>query len=120
MGKDDLEHAENTDKQFDGEEVSQDKALSQDELDTVSGGAFWFGEDAPDGHEIGCFMAWYDDWDEFDSTHSSTYCKGSHGRKHEFGEPFTLVQGYGIFRVETVYKQCKLCGYKIDIGGTYH
>ncbi len=33
--------------------------LGSDELDKVAGGAMWHGEDAPDGHEMGCFFAYH-------------------------------------------------------------
>lgn len=34
--------------------------LSPDELESASGGTFWQGEDAPDGREMGCFLAYHD------------------------------------------------------------
>ena len=36
--------------------------LSEEELDNVAGGAFFCGPDAPDGHEVGCWWTYYDDW----------------------------------------------------------
>ena len=33
--------------------------LSPDELESASGGTFWQGEDAPDGHELGCYLSYY-------------------------------------------------------------
>ena len=70
-----------------------DRKLSVDELDAVSGGAFWFGEDAPDGHEIGCWNIWYEDWSEFNLAHMDEYCWGQKGRKHEFGGVETIKYG---------------------------
>ena len=37
----------------------QPKELSPDELDNVAGGNLWEGEDAPDGHEMGCFVTYH-------------------------------------------------------------
>ena len=50
-----------TDEEF--EEVS--KVLSDEELANVSGGMFGFGEDAPDGHEVGCFFFFYLKWSNY-------------------------------------------------------
>ena len=36
-----------------------DEKLSLDDLDAVAGGMYWTGEDAPDGHEMGCFWSYY-------------------------------------------------------------
>ena len=42
---------------------STDAKLSMDDLDAVAGGAYWRGEDAPDGHEMGCIACYYsEDW----------------------------------------------------------
>ena len=35
------------------------------DLKNVSGGMFGLGEDAPDGHEIGCLSKYYDDWNDY-------------------------------------------------------
>lgn len=35
------------------------KELSPEELMGAAGGAVWTGEDAPDGHEMGCFIAYH-------------------------------------------------------------
>ena len=36
-----------------------------DQLDRVAGGAFWDGETAPDGHEMGCVIPWHgNEWQE--------------------------------------------------------
>ncbi|SEG24588.1 nif11-like leader peptide domain-containing protein [Eubacterium ruminantium] len=51
---------------FTNEEFEEDsKELSANELENVSGGMFWFGEDAPDGHEVGCFFAFYLEWSNY-------------------------------------------------------
>ena len=39
--------------------------LTKDDLDEVAGGIFWFGDDAPDGHEIGCWVYWYDTIEDY-------------------------------------------------------
>lgn len=33
--------------------------MSDEELANVTGGYFWFEEDAPDGHELTCIFMWY-------------------------------------------------------------
>ena len=35
------------------------KELSLDELEGVAGGLYWESEDAPDGHEMGCMVAYH-------------------------------------------------------------
>ena len=37
----------------------QPKELNPDELDNVAGGAWFLGEDAPDGHEMGCDITYH-------------------------------------------------------------
>lgn len=37
----------------------QPKDLDPDELDNVAGGYWWMGEDAPDGHEMGCDITYH-------------------------------------------------------------
>ena len=81
-----------------------------DELDAVSGGAFWLGKDAPDGHELNCFWVWYDGWDDFDEQNAGTYCKGTKGRKHEFEHVEGVSKGI-LFDFFTTCDRCKLCGY---------
>ncbi len=46
-------------KEFRTEKAKKTK-LSVDELDAVAGGAVWQGEDAPDGHELGCGVSYHD------------------------------------------------------------
>ena len=36
-----------------------DDKLSMDDLEAAAGGDFWRGDDAPDGHEIGCAICYY-------------------------------------------------------------
>ena len=51
---------------FTDEEFEVDiKKLSDKELENVSGGMFGFGEDAPDGHEVGCFFFFYLKWSNY-------------------------------------------------------
>ncbi len=33
--------------------------LAKEDLDTVAGGVYWTGEDAPDGHEMGCAITYH-------------------------------------------------------------
>ena len=37
----------------------ENKDLTPEELDKVAGGALWCGEDAPDGHEMGCLSIYH-------------------------------------------------------------
>ena len=36
-----------------------DEKLSFDDLEAVAGGGDWHGEDAPDGHEMGCYICYH-------------------------------------------------------------
>ena len=61
-----------------------DEKLSLDDLEAAAGGALWGGEDAPDGHEMGCSLSYhYYDWQEENGIwcSKSWYC--SHGRFSE-------------------------------------
>lgn len=57
-----------------------DAKLKAEDLDSFAGGALWMGEDASDGHEMGCVFAWHlEDWckehDEY--CKDDYYCKGT-------------------------------------------
>ena len=65
-------------KEFRTEKAKKTK-LSVDELDAVAGGAVWQGEDAPDGHELGCGVSYHDyDYQKENNIwcHESYYCSG--------------------------------------------
>ena len=81
------------------------KELSLDELDAVSGGVFWLGNDAPDGHELGCWSFWYETWDDFYLAHVNEYCYGGKGQRHEFGDVETIKYGDELRPARV----CKLC-----------
>ena len=52
--------------------------LSDSDLEKVSGGSWWQGEDAPDGHEMGCILSYHGySWSKKHDTwcESSWYCK---------------------------------------------
>ena len=55
--------------------------LSVEELDAVAGGDIWQGEDAPDGHEMGCWAS-YHDYDYQEETDiwcgKDWYCQGNY------------------------------------------
>ncbi|MBO6301816.1 MAG: Nif11-like leader peptide family natural product precursor [Ruminiclostridium sp.] len=56
-----------------------DEKLSFDDLEGVAGGSMWRGDDAPDGHEIGCKLCYHGiDWcSEHDTWCSNRfYCTG--------------------------------------------
>ena len=82
-----------------------DRKLSVDELDAVSGGVFWLGNDAPDGHELGCWSFWYETWDDFYLAHVNEYCYGGQGQRHEFGGVETIKYGDELRPARV----CKLC-----------
>ena len=82
-----------------------DRKLSVDELDAVSGGVFWLGNDAPDGHELGCWSFWYENWDDFYLAHVNEYCYGGQGQRHEFGGVETIKYGDELRPARV----CKLC-----------
>lgn len=49
--------------------------LSPDDLDAVAGGYFFRGEDAPDGHEMGCVLPYHGyDW----SRSTGNWCKSEY------------------------------------------
>jgi hypothetical protein len=57
------------------------KELSLDEMGKTAGGIFWTGEDAPDGHEMGCFMTYHHHQWSVDNNiwcKSTFYCTGSY------------------------------------------
>lgn len=87
-----------------------DRKLSVDELDAVSGGVFWLGDDAPDGHELGCWKFWYETWDDFYLAHWNEYCYGGKGQRHEFGGVETIKYGDEL-RPARVCKLCHNCVY---------
>ncbi len=50
------------------------KELDDEELETVSGGIFFFGDDAPDGHEIGCILTYYSSMADYESVKKTRRC----------------------------------------------
>ena len=49
--------------------------LEPGEMDMVAGGALFFGDDASDGHEMGCVMAYHHyDW----SAENNAWCSQNH------------------------------------------
>ena len=52
-----------------------DEKLSIDELEAAAGGRCWNGEDAPDGHEMGCKLFYHS---RSYCYHSGWRCKGDH------------------------------------------
>ncbi len=81
--------------------------LSEDELDAVSGGVFWLGDDAPDGHELTCIYAWYHGLLDFFSSNKDKYCWFGGGRKHEFSRLYT-AKGHK-------YGWCSLCNTEVRL-----
>ena len=57
------------------------KELSLDEMGKAAGGIFWTGEDAPDGHEMGCAISWHHYMYQKENNiwcNLSYYCNGKH------------------------------------------
>lgn len=84
------------------------RELSLDELSEVSGGYFWAGDDAPDGHELECVAFFYNGWQDFYYWNAYTYCKGGQGQKHVFGDSF--MYDYYLIGGDRPCRQCTLCG----------
>ena len=81
--------------------------LSEEELDKVAGGAFFCGPDAPDGHEVGCFIAWYASWEGYitDSNYRCYYgpCREPLGKTHYKNFP---IHGSS----NRISAKCPVCG----------
>ncbi len=75
--------------------------LDEEELDNVAGGIFGFGEEAPDGHEIGCFanFSYY--------ISASSYCPQNpdNGHDYEFIGLDPQDEDYELYK-------CKHCGHE--------
>ena len=77
--------------------------LDEETLSDVSGGTFWLGDDAPDGHEIGCFLSftYYGFADE--------YCYAMNGR-HDFSSGRTeFGHNRRGRRIQRCYCKCGKC-----------
>ena len=66
------------------EQAMKDEALrarvSEKEPEEVAGGDFWAGDDAPDGHEMGCFITFHQWWTcEENKWWCHNYYYGEHG-----------------------------------------
>ncbi|MBO6229767.1 MAG: Nif11-like leader peptide family natural product precursor [Ruminiclostridium sp.] len=58
-----------------------DEKLSLDDLDAVAGGSYWDGDNAPDGHELGCAVCYhYLKWQEDNNVWCKErwYCQRNH------------------------------------------
>ncbi len=61
--------------------------LSSEELSGVAGGAFFFGENASDGHEMGCILAYHKpDYEE--TCASNYYCDANNYKSTECHGPY--------------------------------
>ncbi len=67
------------------------KELDPDEMDKAAGGAIWTGEDAPDGHEMGCAIFYHKrEYSEENDVwcKQKWYCKGSFEvSSYKYGNP---------------------------------
>ncbi|MBR2737413.1 MAG: hypothetical protein IKD88_01685 [Lachnospiraceae bacterium] len=75
-------------------------ALDEKDLDQVAGGMFFFGDEAPDGHELGCFAFYYDTIDDYYFSNMVCAC-GSQN------VVITRVDGSDYWHFE-----CRNCGYR--------
>ena len=73
--------------------------LDEEELDDVAGGVFGFGDDAPDGHEIGCFA----NFSYYLSKDSFCPKRWHDGHEYSFWNNDPQDDDYEIYK-------CKLCG----------
>ena len=63
------------------QEAEEPKELTLDEMDKAAGGVWWTGEDAPDGHEMGCAISWHHYTYQKENNiwcNMSYYCDGKH------------------------------------------
>ena len=63
------------------QEAEEPKKLTLDEMDKAAGGVWWTGEDAPDGHEMGCAITWHHYMYQKENNiwcNMSYYCDGKH------------------------------------------
>ena len=78
------------------------EALDDDELEAVSGG----GEEAANGHEVGCsWFLWYSDWEEANAKCCTENSQG--GWYHDFKK----VREFYRRGVLLFDEKCKYCGY---------
>ncbi len=69
-----LDELVEAEKKFKTEKAKKTR-LSVEELETVAGGMVWQGEDAPDGHEMGCAVSYHDYYYQKDT---GTWCKDNY------------------------------------------
>ena len=63
------------------QEAEEPKELTLDEMDKAAGGVWWTGEDAPDGHEMGCAISWHHYMYQKENNiwcNLAYYCNGKH------------------------------------------
>ena len=63
------------------QEAEEPKELTLDEMDKAAGGVWWTGEDAPDGHEMGCAISWHHYTYQKENNiwcNLAYYCNGKH------------------------------------------
>ena len=54
-----LEELETAEKEVREKDRTDPEQLNANDLDSMAGGGFWQGEDAPDGHEMGCVVTYH-------------------------------------------------------------
>ncbi len=54
--------------------LASSRELDDEELEKVSGGMFWLGDDAPNGHEVVCLNWYYSGWDDYYAERDTGRC----------------------------------------------
>ena len=87
--------------------------VDDEEMEAVAGGKFFFGENAADGHEIGCAFSptWYVNQDEADQK----CCPKSPEFKHDYDRKLLPIEDRRgeVYKRQALYDVCKYCGYKM-------
>ena len=85
--------------------------LSDEDVAQASGGAFWTNDDAPDGHEYGCFLTYHSDKWQIEHGYSCPkeyLCSSGIATTNDND----LVQQYAICADQYFHLECKLDYYK--------
>ena len=85
-----LEELETAEKEYREANGSNPEKLNPDHLDNLAGGELWDGEDAPDGHEMGCILTYHGrDWQFSNDIYCNTtyYCCHNFLGKDRLFEP---------------------------------
>ena len=76
-----LDELTEAEKEYRAELAKKSDELSADQLESAAGGKVWNGEDAPDGHEMGCFESYHN---SSYSIYRDVWCKKSYYCNYRF------------------------------------